>query len=144
MIVFDLKCDRGHVFEAWFRDSKTYEAQVKAAEIVCPVCGDTRVTKAPMAPQLARRTTGKAPDDKDGPAHEHATRVMCQMRALRDHVEKNFDNVGSCFPEEARKIHYGEAEKHDIYGEASGEEARALEDEGIEFGILPRLPRHDS
>lgn len=136
MIVFDLKCTDGHVFEAWFRDGETYESQAAAGEVVCPVCGGTKVDKALMAPNLARRSA-----DRDA---ELAAKTMTKLRALRENVEKNCDHVGERFPEEARKIHYGEAEKRSIYGEASLDEARDLHDEGIEFGILPPLPRHDS
>ncbi len=136
MIVFDLKCADGHVFEAWFRDGQTYESQAAGGEVVCPVCGDTRIDKALMAPNLARRSVEREA--------EKVAKAMKQMRAMRDHVENNCDNVGERFPEEARKIHYGETEKRGIYGEASLDEARDLHDEGVEFGILPRLPRHDS
>jgi hypothetical protein len=136
MIVFDLKCTDGHVFEAWFRDGDTYEAQAAANEIVCPICGGSKIDKAPMAPNLARRSS-----DRDA---ELTAKTMSRLRAMRNHVEKTCDDVGAHFPEEARKIHYGEAEKRGIYGEASLDEARDLHEEGIEFGILPPLPRHDS
>ena len=156
MIVFDLKCASAHVFEAWFRDSAAFEAQAGAGEIACPVCGDTGIAKAPMAPNLARRDTSRhdvPARDTDGAGDaraagpsefEKAGQVMRYMRAVQDHVEKNFDNVGPRFPEEARKIHHGEVEKRDIYGQATDAEARELKDEGIEFGQLPWLPRHDS
>ncbi len=136
MIVFDLICGDGHRFETWFRDGDAYEAQAAAGEIVCPACGDTAVAKAPMAPNLAR---GAAPRETGGPAQ-----VMRSLRALREHVEKSFDNVGERFPEEARKIHYGEVEKRNIYGQASADEASELREEGVEFGSLPWAPRHDS
>ncbi len=135
MIVFDLICGDGHRFETWFRDGEAYEAQAAAGEIVCPKCGDTAVAKAPMAPSLAR---GAAPREPGGPAE-----MMRSLRALREHVEKSFDNVGERFPEEARKIHYGEVEKRNIYGQASADEASELHEEGVEFGALPWPPRHD-
>ncbi len=89
-----------------------------------------------MAPNLAR---GAARREAEQPAE--TTR---SLRALREHVENTFDNVGERFPEEARKIHYGEVEKRNIYGQASAEEARELHDEGVEFGSLPWAPRRDS
>ncbi len=147
MIVFDLKCAHDHVFEAWFRDSAAYEAQAEAGEVVCPICGDRRIAKAPMAPKIARGGNGdeqavpdRIPDNVPPPV----ARAMRELRAFREHVEKTFDNVGDRFPEEARKIHYGEAERRGIYGEATIDEARALKEEGVPFGILPRLPRHDA
>ena len=139
MIVFDLKCASHHVFEAWFRDGATYEAQAAAGEVTCPLCGDTDIAKAPMAPKVARGS-----GSQDNPEFAKAAKAMAWMRAVHDHVEKNFDDVGRKFPEEARKIHHGETEKRNIRGEASADDARELKDEGIEFGVLPRLPRQDS
>ena len=136
MIVFDLNCGDGHRFEAWFRDGDAYEAQAAAGEIACPTCGDTAVAKALMAPNLAR---GAAPTESADQA-----RMMRGLAALRDQVENNFDDVGERFPEEARKIHYGEVEQRNIHGQASTEEARELRDEGVEFGSLPWMPRRDS
>ncbi len=136
MIVFDLKCGDGHVFEAWFRDGAAYEAQASAGEIVCPACGDTAIAKAPMAPNVAR----------GAPAPEAASKgeAMGILRAVREHVEKTFDKVGERVPEEARKIHFGEVAKRNIYGQATGEEARKLTEDGVEFGPLPWVPRHHS
>ncbi len=136
MIVFDLNCGDGHRFEAWFRDGDAYEAQAAAGEIACPTCGDTAVAKAIMAPNLAR---GVAPTESADQA-----KMMRGLAALRDQVVKNFDDVGERFPEEARKIHYGEVEQRNIHGQASTEEARELRDEGVEFGSLPWIPRRDS
>ena len=137
MIVFDLRCSKGHEFEAWFRDSATYEKQVEESSITCAVCGDGKVSKALMAPAVS---SGR-PEKPSGPAQ--AAEAMRLLRKVRNHVEKNFDHVGERFPEEARKMHYGEAEKRSIYGEASAGEAKALRDEGIEVGQIPWLPRQD-
>ena len=133
MILFDLKCASDHVFEAWFRDSETFDAQAASGEIECPVCGDSRIAKALMAPNVARtaETAGAA----------HAVQIMERIRALHDEIAKNSDDVGEKFPEEARKIHYGETEKRNIHGQADLDDARALDEEGIEFGILPPLPK---
>ncbi|MEE8274376.1 MAG: DUF1178 family protein [Alphaproteobacteria bacterium] len=136
MIVFDLKCTDDHVFEAWFRDGETYEAQAEAGEISCPVCGCTNVAKALMAPNVAPRSERRE--------SARIEQVVHYLRAVHDHVEKNFDDVGRRFPEEARKMHYGEAEKRNIYGQATSEEAEELEDEDIEFGFIPPVPRYDS
>jgi hypothetical protein len=68
---------------------------------------------------------------------------MQTLRKVQDHIEKNFDHVGPAFAEEARKMHYGEADKRSIYGEASTAEAKELRDEGIQVGQIPWLPRHD-
>jgi hypothetical protein len=149
MIVFDLKCAKHHVFEAWFASSAVYERQAKAGKVQCPICGVTEIEKAPMAPNVARGAAEPAQEQAGPPAPRapHPAQVieaMNVLRQLRDSIEKNFDHVGTRFPEEARKIHYGEVEKRAIYGDASPEDARTLRDEGIEIGQIPWLPRHDS
>lgn len=143
MIVFDLKCDQGHVFEAWFADSATYERQVKRHHIACPVCGASHVEKAPMAPNVATgRETGDL--DRTNAAKTSTQRHYSMLQQMRDHVEKNCDYVGDKFADEARKIHHEEVDKHNIYGEATQDESRELKEEGIEFGAIPWVPRHDS
>ncbi len=146
MILFDLKCAKDHVFEAWFRDGDTFTVQSKTGEIVCPICGDSNVTKAPMAPQLARRRRdeGSMSPSAPNPEADHIAAAKQALEALQHQVKENCDYVGENFAEEARKIHYGEVEKRGIYGEASDMEAGDLEDEGIEFHRLPRLPQSDA
>jgi hypothetical protein len=131
MIVFDLKCSRNHVFEAWFRDSKAFERQAKAGALACAVCGDTRIEKAPMAPNVATRKGG---DLSDAEKRKAAAKLMA---AMREHVAQNFEPVGERFAEEARRIHYGEVDPKNIVGRATSEEAKELNEEGIEFGVLP-------
>ena len=133
MILFDLLCAEDHVFEAWFLDSETYESQAASGVIECPVCGDTRIAKALMAPNVARGMEAIVPTQ--------AAMVMNQLRAMHEEMARNSDDVGESFPEEARKIHYGETAKRNIHGRANLDDARALDDEGIEFGILPPLPK---
>jgi hypothetical protein len=135
MILFDLRCKDGHAFEAWFRDGAAYEDQAAAGDLACPVCGSGEVTKALMAPAVNARPTINA---------GQATEMMRAWRRVQDHIEKNFDHVGPKFAEEARKIHYGEAEKRSIYGEASKAEAKELRDEGIDVNQIPWLSRHDA
>jgi len=139
MIVFDLKCGQDHRFEAWFRNGETYEVQAAAGEIACPACGDTHVAKAPMAPKLV-----KARGEPSERVDEAAVRIRRVLGELRDHVEKTADYVGERFPEEARRIHYGETTSRPIYGEASTAEAEALKEEGVEVASIPWLPRSDS
>lgn len=148
MIRFDLRCRREHHFEAWFRDNAAYEAQAEAGDFSCPVCGSDEVEKAIMAPRIAKSGGGsKAQEPKaavaKGGSPDEAQALRATLERLRDHVEATCDDVGVAFPEEARKIHYGEAEARSIYGQASEPEAEALAEEGIEFSRLP-LPRRDS
>jgi hypothetical protein len=155
MIRYSLVCDSAHQFESWFADSSAYDKQAKRGLIVCPQCGSSKVEKAIMAPRLA---TSKR--RKDVPAEAPATAVPAaatdttpvamlspqerelrsKLKELRDHLTKNADNVGQKFPEQARKMHYGEIEHRSIFGQASAEEARDLAEEGIEFHPLPILP----
>ena len=140
MIVYDLKCVCGHGFEAWFNDSAGFESQRERDEIDCPLCGSTEISKAVMAPNILVRRS-----DRSRPARENAAREIGKTLAkLRDHVESNCDYVGDKFAEEARKIHYGEAESRNIYGEATREQSDELRDEGIDFSELPLPPRYDS
>jgi len=150
MIVFDLKCRKDHVFEGWFADSATFQAQADGGEVACPMCGDTKVSKALMAPNVATRSSAAKGEEATtsaqvamAPQQEQAAKMFAMMRAVKDHVEKNFEHVGPRFAEEARKIHYGETDKRGIYGQATRDEAAELKDEGIVFGELPDLPNLD-
>ncbi len=147
MIHYHLLCSEEHDFEGWFRNSADYEAQVQAGHLACPVCGDTDIHRALMAPSIGAAGKDKGtPDTPDTPPQPvarpdpNAQKMAAMMRAVRDHVKANSDYVGDKFPEEARKIHYGETEQRGIHGEATMEDAKELHDEGIEFYPLPTLP----
>jgi hypothetical protein len=131
LIVYALRCDDGHGFEAWFRDSEAFEEQSAQGKLVCPVCESRAIAKAPMAPSV--RGTTVAPVT---PAEE-LRKVRRFMTGLRKYVEQNADYVGPRFPEEARKIHYGETEQRHIYGEASLSDAKELIEEGVDVAPLP-------
>ncbi|EWY42767.1 hypothetical protein N825_02630 [Skermanella stibiiresistens SB22] len=139
MILFDLKCRTGHVFEAWFRNGDAYEAQASAREIACPICGDVEIVKAPMAPRIA-----KSRSDAGDPAAKHKAEMLRELKDLRRKVEENCDYVGDRFAEEARRIHYGEVEKRGIYGEATEAESSELKEEGITFDRIPWVPSTNS
>ena len=140
MIVYDLKCRDGHQFEAWFRDSGAYDAQIEAGDLLCPVCGCTNVQKALMAPNLSRGEAGTPAAQED----QRAAQARRALLELRRQVELNCDYVGARFPEEARRIHYGEADPRGIYGESTAEEADALKEEGVQVQRIPWLPRENS
>ena len=157
MIHYALVCERGHNFESWFQDSATYDKQAKRGLVTCPHCNSAKVEKAIMAPRLstsakkrrvstdepaagvkaATTTSVPAPVAMISPQEQE---FRTKLKELRDHLVKNADNVGTKFPEEARKMHYGEIEHRSIYGVASPEEASELSEEGIEFHPLPPLP----
>lgn len=143
MIRYDLQCAGGHGFDGWFRDSVAYDDQAAKGFVTCPACGSPRVEKQLMAPGIPakanRRPAAAQPSFATQP-DPRAQMLMRMMRELREHVEKTADYVGPQFAEEARKIHYHEVEKRGIYGEATGEDAKALIEEGIDVHPLPRLP----
>ena len=145
MIVYDLRCRKGHSFETWFRDSAAYDEQAAAGKVTCPACGSRRVEKAPMAPRVARGGVAKARSgDSAAPDAKMQAELSRAVNELRQKVEENCDYVGPDFAEEARKIHYGETDARGIYGETSDDEARTLRDEGVEFNRIPWPTRHDS
>ena len=139
MIVYSLICSSGHEFEGWFRDSNAFDAQAKKGALECPICSDRKVTKAIMAPALAR--SGEvAPPQALPTAPTDQQKLRQFMAGYRKFIEDNAEYVGPNFPEEARKIHYGETEERHIYGESSLKEARELIDEGIEIAPVPPDP----
>jgi hypothetical protein len=158
MIRYSLVCERRHEFDIWFKDSADYDKQRKRGFVTCPACGADKVEKAIMAPSLGRSSNKKganaaalepAPPEPSASPENKAPVAMIspqerelrtKLKELRDHLIKNAENVGGKFPEEARKMHYGEVEHRSIYGEASPQEAKEMHDEGIEFHPLPMLP----
>ena len=140
MMRYSLVCERKHEFEVWFKNSADYDKQSKRGLVSCPACGSEKVEKALMAPSLGRGSKKGArapiaapeappPDLPASPAPaENKTPVAiispqerefrAKLKELRDHLTKNAENVGGKFPEEARKMHYGEIEHRSIYGEA--------------------------
>lgn len=139
MISFNIRCSGDHVFEAWFPDGKSFDRQAKQGKVACPVCGDAKVEKAPMAPNIARGSARGA-ERQQAAAKEMAG----ALRKLRREVEANCENVGDRFAEEARKIHYDESEPRNIYGETTSDEASALKEEGVAFARIPWLPQTEN
>ena len=136
MIKYALKCAGDHEFEGWFSNSADFDTQKAEGRLECPVCGTSDVSKALMAPAVS--TSRKAAAREEAAARSTAMAALNEAaRRAKDYVEKNFDHVGKRFPEEARKIHYGEAEHRNIYGEATPEEVRELKDEGVEVAPVP-------
>ena len=138
MIKFALRCDEDHRFEGWFSGNADYNAQAEDGLLACPVCGSGSVEKAPMAPAI--RTGRKADAAAEAKLAEVKRAVTEGARKARDYVHENFEGVGERFPEEARKIHYGEAEDRPIYGQATRDEAAALTEEGIGIAPVPQVP----
>lgn len=133
MISYDLTCEKEHLFEAWFASSAAFDTLKAAGEVSCPECGSTQIEKALMAPSLSR----KVGEEKRMTAAEERARVRAALKEVRKAVEETSDYVGKEFAEEARKMHYGEADKRNIYGEADDDEARELAEEGVPFAKIP-------
>lgn len=138
MIRYTLSCESGHGFEAWFSGSADFDRQTERGLVSCPVCGSTVVSKALMAPsvstarkQEARRTLALEAVQKE---------AMAKLKAAVAEIRANSEDVGERFPEEARRIHYGEAETRGIIGQASADEVRELLEEGIAVAPLPVVP----
>lgn len=130
VILYNLICAKSHAFEGWFRDSAAFDRQAKDGTLLCPVCNTNKVTKAVMAPAVSGAKKARLNDAESHKMRQFAT-------GLRRYVEQNADYVGRRFPEEARRIHYGETEERHIYGEATAEEARELIEEGVDVAPLP-------
>jgi hypothetical protein len=141
VIKFTLRCEADHEFEGWFRDNAAFEEQAGKGVLSCPICGDARVAKSIMAPSVR---TSEAAQAARAEKQARMAAFMKQLRSAHEHVEKNFENVGDRFAQEARAIHHGDKEKRDIFGQATLDEAKSLHDEGIGFGILPPLPKPDA
>jgi hypothetical protein len=160
MIRYNLVCAKGHEFESWFANSAAYDKQARRGLLECPNCGSSKVEKALMTPRLARTRKSDvaipAPPEAVAVPEVAAAAVpepapvavispqerelRTKLKELRDHLVANAENVGQRFPEEARKMHYGEKKHRSIYGSASPDDAKALHEEGIEFAPLPVLP----
>lgn len=169
MILYALRCADGHQFDAWFRNGAAYDVLAAAGDVLCPVCGSSRVEKAPMAPRIGKSRgrdaaaesernetappNAPSPADpappsteslSDAPVANIAAEVRQALTALRAHVETTCDYVGDRFPEEARRIHYNETPARPIYGQATPAEAEALQEEGVALRRIPWLTRSDS
>lgn len=131
MISYTLRCRHDHEFEVWFKDSAAFLSQRESGHIECPVCGDRTIEQGLSRPSIS---SGR---QQDAARHDHARQMRAAIKKFRKEVEKTHENVGDRFAEEARRIHYGDAEKRDIYGEASIDEASSLIEEGVKVAPLP-------
>lgn len=145
MKVLNLRCGQDHAFEGWFGSEDDFQDQSRRGVVQCPLCGDPAVMRLPSAPRLnlsgARAESPEAPPDPsaEAPARRPALPAALQaawMEAVA-HVIKHTEDVGERFPEEARRIHYGESAARGIRGQASAEQRAELADEGIEVMPLP-------
>jgi len=138
VIIFDLRCGDGHVFEAWFGSSADYEEQKARGLVACPLCGTAEVAKAPMAPAVpAKRNSGPAGRELFSGAPDEVKAMLAAAAALQKKILAQSEAVGDRFADEARAIHLGEAEARAIHGRATRAEADSLVDDGIPVAPLP-------
>ena len=165
MIHYQLRCGDSHAFDGWFRDSLAFDAQARAGQLSCPVCGASGVTRALMSPAVGKKRAAPAPAAPVQVTHEPAAEraehlpppakpaasaggvlpdgLRALLQRMRAEVETQCDYVGDSFAAEARRIHNGESDKRGIYGETTPEEAERLADDGIEVSRIPWVPRAD-
>jgi len=162
MILYQLRCIDEHSFEAWFRDSASFDMQAQSGDVECPYCGSTRISKAVMAPNIVSSTKA-SPEPAQEPALEPASadpgqvsqldeqraqdvaqRILDAVGHIREYAEENFEDVGEDFAKEARKIHHGESDDRGIYGKTSEQDAEEMAEDGIDFVRLPGVPRRSN
>ena len=139
MIRYGLICDNGHDFEGWFASASDFDGQQQRGLVECPACGSHAVSKRLMAPSVS--TARKKDSRQQLVMHAAKQEMIGKLKEMVTQIRANADDVGERFPEEARKIHYGEVEERAIYGEASSDDVEALLDEGVE--VLPLPPDLD-
>jgi len=146
MIIFDLTCSAGHAFEGWFRSAEDFDSQSGNTLIACPQCGAREIRRLPSAVHVASRHADTAPMG-EAPAPASAASMAPTGRALlkmlADGIAAASEDVGHQFAEEARRIHYREAEARPIRGKASETECAELKEEGIDFLRLPDFQPKD-
>ena len=151
MIRYSLKCAAGHDFESWFANAPAFDALKASGALACPICGDSTVEKALMAPSVRsarkaeaqREAAAQLPSpsaEKTGPLSAPAHPMEQAIAELKRQIEKNSEYVGMNFAAEARKMHEGDAPERAIHGEAKPEEARQLIEDGVPVMPLPFLP----
>jgi len=134
MIVFDLTCDKNHPFEGWFGSAEDFALQAEARDIACPVCGSVEITRQLSAPFVKTRGAAQADDAQTLPV---ANAAQALKKKFIEHILSVTEDVGSRFPEEARRIFYKEVSERAIRGTATGQEVRELKEEGIDVMAIP-------
>jgi hypothetical protein len=142
MKVLNLRCAGGHLFEGWFGSDDDFIDQNGRGAIECPMCADRIIARMPQAPRL--NLSGGSSSNKEPPAEnaaeakpDPAVEMQSRWLQLARHVLQTTEDVGDRFPDEARRMHYGEIGERGIRGRATADERRELLDEGIEVVPLP-------
>ena len=153
MIKYALRCDREHIWDAWFPSISGYDDQRARGLVDCPYCGSKQIEKAPMAPsivtsksQVARQETESEPAPQptlpvanELPNLTIPEPIRAMLAEIKERVEKTHDFVGDTFAREVRAMHEGETEERPIYGQATPSEVRALIEDDIPIAPLSML-----
>ena len=134
MIIYDLKCEKGHTFEGWFKDQHAWNLQKSQRLVSCPVCNSSNIEMIPSSITIMgkdSRAAGKLQEKELSPAGA--------LKMLHQYIDKNFEDVGNKFAEIALKIHYGDEEKRNIKGTSTQQEEENLKEEGVQFIKVPLL-----
>jgi len=140
MVIYDICCDKEHQFEGWFREPDDFNRQLEQGLLDCPVCGSHDVRKLPTASKILVGESRHNETDDDQLSSE---RVAQALEQFSEFIEQNFTDVGDEFPEEARKVYYGETDLKNIYGNANLDEIAELQEEGIDVVPVPVPLRSD-
>ena len=139
MIKYNLKCNNNHNFDSWFSTSQDYEKLKKKKLLSCPACNSSKIQKSIMSPNLSYNKS-KEKDKKIAKFHKE---LKTKIKSLQKYIEKNCDNVGENFVQEARKIHYDDKKSRGIYGTANPDQIKELAEEGIEFSSIPWIEKKE-
>jgi hypothetical protein len=134
LIIYDLKCDKGHTFEGWFKDRQAWILQNSQKMVSCPVCNSTEVEIVPSSIAIMGRNSRIT-----GNIQEKDVSPVQALQVMRQYIDKNFEDVGNKFAEVALKMHYGEEEKRNIKGTTTPQEENNLKEEGVQFIKIPLL-----
>ena len=147
MLIYDLICARGHRFEGWFSDLEDLEKQLTGKILLCPVCGDENISRRPSTFGLlrsARPEPESAPSPPEQPGAEQFQEMIRRWAELSNRLERDFDDVGPNFADEALKMHYGVADRRNIRGMSTEAQEETLKKEGVDFFKMPLLSRKSS
>jgi hypothetical protein len=139
VIIYDLRCEKKHKFEGWFKDLAAFEEQKAGKLITCPLCGSSDVEMVPSSIAVM----GRSRELKERKANLADVSPMKMLEMVHDFVSKNFDDVGDQFAETALKIHRGEEGKRNIRGVTTEKEEETLREAGVDFVKIP-VPKFDS
>ncbi len=134
MIIYDLKCEKGHMFEGWFQDQLAWNLQKSRKLVSCPVCSSSNIEIAPSSVTIMGKDSRAA-----NKLQEKEVSPIKALQVLHQYIDKNFEDVGNKFAEVALKIHCGEEEKRNIKGTTTPQEENSLKEEGVQFIKIPLL-----